>query len=227
MSTAGIMHSASSVTSETAAIYLADDMTIPEKMSGLLLKTTPRMLAFLDARIPDHKYRECFPAALLEEHLLGATELEDLLWGTSVYFPPKPIKEVDEKYAESMRILREKLEEADYQKMVDGPPISSLADSRNDLRELRNQLSTIVNVMLSIFSAAMASWYWTSQWTTPGRVLASLGSAIGLGAIETFLYFRYRVKIQQGIQYDARMEMQSKVGDKVKIRRQRRHNRTH
>lgn len=186
----------------------------PRALKELLLTTTPALLSIFDEQMPEHKFTNYFPVSLLEDASLGLTNLDDLLRGTKIYMAPKPAKVIDEKYAESRRLLRERLEEESYQRMVEGPSVSSLADNRNDLRELRNQLSTIVNVIISIFTAAMASWYWTSRWSTGGRVLTSLGSAIALGAIETFLYYRYRVKIEQGRAHEARIvsHLSSKLG---------------
>lgn len=179
--------------------------------SMLLLKTTPLLRKYFDEHIPKHTYQEAFPASLLDDSSLGLSDLKTLLQGTRVYFQPKPDKVVNEQYQERMRLLRERLDEESYQRMVSGGTNFALAETRNDLRELRNQLSTIVNVIISIFTAAMASWYWTTSWTTGSRVLSALGSAIGLGAIEAFLYFRYRAKIEQGKHFEAQTKSRSRV----------------
>lgn len=110
-----------------------------------------------------------------------------------------------------MTALRHRMDEQDYQSLVSVDPHSSLADTRTELRELRNQLSTIVNILISIFTAAMAAWFWTPHWRVGHRVLCALGSAIGLGAIEAFLYFRFLVKIEQGKEYDAKQTRGSTV----------------
>ncbi|ORY87550.1 endoplasmic reticulum-based factor for assembly of V-ATPase-domain-containing protein [Protomyces lactucae-debilis] len=122
-----------------------------------------------------------------------------------------------------METLAQQLHERDYQALLqDGslhrPLLSggNLAESAEDLRNLRNQLSTIVNVGLSIMTAAMAAWFWLSSWSLPTRVLACLGSALGLGCIEVFLYLRYVTKVDQAKAYDKRLPSNSKVKVKQK-----------
>lgn len=169
---------------------------------GLSFCMTPALLETLNTLLPDHTYDTHVPISILLDPKLGIGDLQSLLRGTKVWFPPKVAPVVNVDYQARMQRLREMLEERQYQSMVHTPVDSSLASSRGELRELKNQLSTIVNIFISIFTAAMASWYWTPHWRPGSRVLAAFGSALGLGAIEAFLYFRYLAKIELSKRHD-------------------------
>lgn len=167
----------------------------------LCLVITPKLRQAIDIAIPGHEYTDHVPVSVLLQYNLATRET---LRGSRVYHPPKQPKPVNVEYQARMAALRETLEEREYQSIIASPVSSSLASTNTELRELRNQISTILNVLISIFTAAMAAWYWTPHWRVGSRVLASLGSAIGLGSIEAFLYFRYLAKIEQSREYEER-----------------------
>lgn len=184
---------------------------IERSTSALYFQTTPELLLELDNRMPGHRYQIKFPSNLITDPIHGLTDLKSLMRGIKVYHTPKAPRPVNADYEARMQALRDRLEEQSYQSLVQDTAHSALADTRSELRELKNQLSTVINVLISIFTAAMASWYWTPSWPVGSRVLASLGSAIGLGAIEAFLYFRYLAKIQQSNQREAKIKSRSRA----------------
>ncbi|CCG81534.1 protein of unknown function [Taphrina deformans PYCC 5710] len=191
-----------------------------DQIMSLRLRTTPQLLKVFDEKIPNHKYQTSFPTSILSENSLNLQNLTSLLQGTSIYIAPNPPKEINHAHEARMEELRQRLAEQDYQSLVATDPRSSLAESSSELRLLKNQISTIVNVLISIVTAAMAAWYWTPHWRTGDRVLASFGAAIMLGSIEAFLYFRYLAKIEQGKEFDAsrssEVKVKRRVGDRKK-----------
>jgi hypothetical protein len=181
------------------------------------LVLTDKLRHALDEQMPGHGYTTHVPhTALSELH-----DLQSLLKGSRIHVSPpaEPSQEEAERkrvFRASMDTLAESLKERDYQAMLNaqgmtGPLLSSgnLTESSADLRILRNQISTIANVALSIFTAAMAAWYWLASWPLPHRILACLGSALALGCIEVLLYLRYVTKVDQAKAYDKRIPSRS------------------
>lgn len=197
-----------------------------EKADGLRLCTTPALLAVFDEKLPGHGYGTSFPATLLLDP--SFTGLADLLAGTSVY-ADKTVQadEPDTGHRERMKAVEAELSESSYQALVaprdtlspSGLTIASLLEPSSadgsraaEGRRLRNQVSTIVNIAISMMTAAMAAWYWTPQGVgLPKRVLVCFASAVALGAAEVFLYLRYLVKIDQGRQYDLNVTRREKL----------------
>lgn len=180
---------------------------------SLHLRTTPALLAVFDEKLPEHKYETSFPAKILSDASFSG--LASLLTGTAVYFPRLTETNQDEGggYRARMRALEASLAEASYQSLVapretvsaSGLTIASSCDTsdKEDERREKNQISTMINIAISMMTAAMAAWYWTPQGVSlPKRVLICFASAIALGAAEVFLYLRYLVKIDQGREYD-------------------------
>lgn len=193
--------------------------------SSLLFATTPALRAVFDERMPGHDYETSFPAALLLDPVMADVPvLSRLLRGTSVVHPI-PLREENEEQKRRMAALEADLSESSYQSLVSpretlsasGLTIASVLpsttdrDDRKQARLMRNQMSTIVNIAISMVTAAMAAWYWTpAQVGLPQRVLVCFASAIALGAAEVFLYVRYLVKIEQARDYDATITKQEK-----------------
>lgn len=163
---------------------------------------TPELLQILNNKLPEHGYHDAVPIKVLLNPELELTNLPKLLNGVKLLYRPKAIPAVNEAHRTRMRQLKVALEEQQYQAMIAQSANSSLAETRQELRIVKNQISTVINVLISIFTAAMAAWYWTTSWTTGNRVLAALMSSIVLGAIETFLYMRYLSKIDMHKEYN-------------------------
>lgn len=181
------------------------------KESSLHLRTTPKLLSIFDQCLPGHQYQTIFPYSILSDERLALHNLQDLLQGSSIYYAPKPEKAHNPVYERYMTTLRRAMDERDYQDMIEAKSSSVLAETRVELRSLKNQLSTIVNVLISIFTAAMAAWFWTPSWRISNRVIACLAAAVVLGAIETFLYLRYLQKIEQSRRHEAGKTAKSRV----------------
>ena len=170
------------------------------------IASTPALLGLLNEKLPGHQYRETVPLKVLLDPQLELKNVSELIRGSRILHAPKVEVQVNAAHRARMKQLQLSLEEKEYQDMIKQESRSSLAETQQELKMLKNQLSTVINVGISIFTAAMAAWYWTASWSTSQRVLASLLSSVALGAIETFLYFRYLAKIDMQKAYSAKTD---------------------
>ncbi|KAK9450221.1 endoplasmic reticulum-based factor for assembly of V-ATPase-domain-containing protein [Limtongia smithiae] len=128
----------------------------------------------------------------------------NLLVGTEVYIPPKPAKKADPEYDARMKMLRARLEEQEYQSMiVDSIPEGTTGFMETfDTKELKQQLSVIVNVLFSVVSVAFAVWTWGgANLSTGKRLLLSMFAGAVVLIAEVTLYIGYVQRIQ-----DAKIE---------------------
>ncbi|KAK6197317.1 endoplasmic reticulum-based factor for assembly of V-ATPase-domain-containing protein [Scheffersomyces amazonensis] len=143
------------------------------------------------------------------------TNLLQLLSKTSLYIPNKnPVEEniiKTPEFIKSMELLRLKAKEEEYQRLVNpSPEYSTLYEQ--DLsnkeyisparahKELKSQLTTIVNIFVSVASVVYAIWYWTkSSWNLPDsyRVLLCIFFGLLILVAEVVVYMGYLNKIEE------------------------------
>lgn len=126
-----------------------------------------------------------------------------------------------------MERLRREAQEQEYNKLINPTPeYNTLYDNStidtSELtpaqfhKELKNQLTTIVNILISVASVAYAVWYWTgSSWGLQDsyRVLVSLFFGLLVLVAEVVVYLGYLNKVE-----DARIREQKKKEVKKVIR---------
>ncbi|ANB15984.1 Vph2p [Sugiyamaella lignohabitans] len=134
--------------------------------------------------------------------------LAALVKGTYVYNPPKPpAPPKSEEFLKQMERLRNEEAEREYQRMINPElalAISSGSESvpsiGQEAKQLKEQLSAIVNIMVSVASVAAAIWYWSGSsagFSTPTRTLLSLFGAITVLIAEVVVYLRYKVRVEE------------------------------
>lgn len=108
-----------------------------------------------------------------------------------------------------MEKLRLQEKENEYQRLVNpAPQYSTLYENSAapDItpamasKELKNQITTIVNILISVASVAYAIWYWTeSSWKLPDsyRILLCLFFALLVLVAEVVVYLGYLNKIEE------------------------------
>ncbi|KAK9453947.1 endoplasmic reticulum-based factor for assembly of V-ATPase-domain-containing protein [Dipodascopsis uninucleata] len=147
--------------------------------------------------------------------------LTSLLKGTSIYIPPKPVKKVDPEYAARMNRLRAAMEEQDYQNMIASaiPELNSQFGDPLEKKELKNQISVIINVLFSVVSVGFAIWTWAAaNYDTGKRLLLSLfGSFIVLIA-EVTLYMGYIQRIKDAKELEMKKKEIKKIVNQVELR---------
>lgn len=112
-------------------------------------------------------------------------------------------------FIESMKKLRLKYKEEEYQRMVNPNPIyDTLYDNMfveplspaQAHKELKNQITTIINIMISVGSVVYAVWYWTDssmKMQDSYRVLLCLFFGILILVAEVVVYLGYLNKIEE------------------------------
>jgi hypothetical protein len=130
--------------------------------------------------------------------------LSKLVVNLSIYHPPKaqPVPKTAE-YLKLMEQLRLQQQEREYQELV-GTSFKSEADRVETpgamVKEVKEQLSTIVNVLLSVFSVGYAVWYWSgtsTHWALPTRTLMSVFASLLVVVAETGVYLGYKYRISE------------------------------
>ena len=129
-------------------------------------------------------------------------------------------------FLKSMERLRLEAKEQEYRKLINPTPqFSTLYEEKLDehdltpqqaAKELKNQLTTIVNIIISVVSVAYAIWYWTeTSWGLPlsYRVLLSVFFGILVLVAEVVVYMGYLNKIE-----DARTRERKKKEVKKVVR---------
>lgn len=63
--------------------------------------------------------------------------------------------------------------------------------SISEKKEIKEQLTAIINVLVSMVAVAFAFWYWCSSWKITSRLLMSLFGGLVTAVAEVFLFGRY------------------------------------
>lgn len=92
-----------------------------------------------------------------------------------------------------MQKLRVRYEEEEYQGMIASatPELASSFLEPFEKKELKQQVSVIINVLFSVFSVGFAAWYWASRMDTGKRLLLALFSGLIVLIAEVGLYMGY------------------------------------
>jgi hypothetical protein len=113
-------------------------------------------------------------------------ELSDLTSNLEFYQEPKKAKTYDQKFQRQLDHLRAKLEEEEYQSMIDkdhqfGESNADNVTPAEMAKEVKNQITAIANILLSVVSVAYAVWYWSNSsgyFSIGARVLMCLFFAL-------------------------------------------------
>ncbi|KAK8087837.1 hypothetical protein PG997_002798 [Apiospora hydei] len=156
--------------------------------------------------------------------------LEGLLRGATVYIPPPPPKpEPTPQYKALMERLRRDEEERSYERMLkagptretfsqrfpNAPPLSLVESfaaanrphQKSDLgeetisqEEIQQQVTLIINFLISIAGCAAALWIAAQWWSTPARLFLALGGSIVVAIAEVAVYNAYQWRMAKGDQ---------------------------
>lgn len=159
----------------------------------VLLKTTETIRTLLDSKTLGDSIDSKELIALAREWDIP---LNHVLRGTSVYIRPKERSRPNPEYRKMMEQLRLQLAEKEYQAMVSHEARIGLLDKQN-MKEIKSQLSVVINVLLSVGAVGLAAWYWTERWESANRVLACFVAAIVTAIAEVGIYLGYIDRIEQ------------------------------
>ena len=137
--------------------------------------------------------------------------LLDLIKLTKLHIPTikEPEKPKTKEFLESMRILRLKAKEQEYQNLITpAPAFTTLYEPDPESKmtigqahkELKTQMTTIVNILISVASVLYAVWYWTDSSMNikvSHRVLISLFFGILVLVAEVVVYLGYLNKVEE------------------------------
>ncbi|RFU33483.1 hypothetical protein B7463_g2910, partial [Scytalidium lignicola] len=146
--------------------------------------------------------------------------LEALLQGSNIYIPPPPPKpEPTSEYKALMARLRAEEEARTYEKMTTSSfpsnssfpssspfpnskpslhpafatpiPAADLGDSDLMYADINRQLTTILNILISIACCAVAIWIAARWWSTPARLALSMSGSLLVGVAEVVVFGGY------------------------------------
>lgn len=151
---------------------------------------------------------------------IGNYTLRDLVRGSEVYIPPKPIPPPkSKKFLEQMEQLRKKAQEDEYKALLGKDVDLYHGDYEHmtpgqEVKVVREQLSTIINILISVASVAWALWFWTgsSGYSDAARTLICVLGGLLVLVADVVVYLGYQNKIETAKEVE-----QKKVEKKVVI----------
>ncbi|CAI5757189.1 unnamed protein product [Candida verbasci] len=136
------------------------------------------------------------------------------------------VRPKSKQFIKQMERLRLEEKEREYKRLINPPPEyntlyelkleDELITPQQAHKELKNQLTTIVNIMVSVGSVSYAIWYWTkSSWglKESSRVLVTIFFGLLILIAEVVVYLGYINKIE-----DARTKERKKKEIKKVLR---------
>ncbi|KAG7881581.1 hypothetical protein KL905_000935 [Ogataea polymorpha] len=142
-----------------------------------------------------------------------------LIKDLSPYFdvPPQTPKSPD--FLRQMEELKARQEELEYQKLVGSLPGQiGRPSALQEAKEVKHQVTTIVNVLISVVSVAYAVWYWTGSvnlFNDATRVLLALFAAILVLVAEVVVFGGYLRRVDEAKQRERRKKEVRKVVNSV------------
>lgn len=135
----------------------------------------------------EHKWID--HAAALKVAKAASVPLHQLLQGSGAYVAqPQPAPKTEE-YKKLMAKLREEAAATDYEKLVGGKKEEN--PKMRISREVNDQLTAVINILISIAAVTWAFWYWCSSWEPGLRVLMSLFGGAVTAVAEVVVFARY------------------------------------
>lgn len=148
--------------------------------------------------------------------------LVQLTRGLKVYTPPASKKHYTPEFQSQLDQLRVRLEEQEYQDLINRGKYKLDEDyvSPSEFaKEVKNQITTIVNILVSVVSVVYAIWYWTDnyQFNAGYRVLLCLFFGILVLVAEVVVFNAYIRKIDEARVKESKKKEIKKVIDTVII----------
>lgn len=153
----------------------------------------------------DHKY-------LVELSKSKGIPLEQLVSGTAVYFEPKPVAKKSQEYLDLMSRLKVMQQEKEYQELIGSNEEEAVIKPGTvDAKALKEEVTTIFNIMISVVAVAWAIWKWTPYWSVQSRTLACLFGSILILVAEVVVYLGYRRRVSAARQTAKELKEKRKV----------------
>ncbi|KAG7830466.1 hypothetical protein KL920_002104 [Ogataea angusta] len=150
--------------------------------------------------------------------LISSTDLV-LIKDLSPYFDTPPRTPKSPEFLRQMEELKARQEELEYQKLVGSLPGQLGRPSvLQEAKEVKHQVTTIVNVLISVVSVAYAVWYWTGSvnlFNDATRVLLALFASILVLVAEVVVFGGYLRRVDEAKQRERKKKEVRKVVDSV------------
>lgn len=129
-------------------------------------------------------------------------ELSELTKNLQIYIPPPPKSSYTPEFAAQLAKLKIIQQEQEYQELINKGNYKFDKDyiSPSEFaKEVKNQITTIVNILVSVLSVVYAIWYWTDnyQFNQGTRVLLCLFFGILILVAEVVVFNSYIRKIDE------------------------------
>lgn len=164
-------------------------------------------------------------------------DIKHLLTPLEFQFKPKrqPGSNYSPEFKKQLNSLKYKLEEKEYQDMIkEEPLVKNIHDSRIDNpdainmtpsqmnKQIREQITTVFNILLSVVSVVFAIWYWSgssSRFSVEIRILLCLFFGILVLLAEVVVYNGYLQKLDESKVKERSKREKKKVIKTIKIGR--------
>jgi len=115
-----------------------------------------------------------------------------LLEGSQIHLPQKPRRERNPEHEARMEGLRRRMEQQEYAAMTGQPQATPDAPlMKDEMRQIRQQMTLVVNVLVSVFATAFVTWFFSAAWSPEVRILLCLITALVVLVAEVGLYTIY------------------------------------
>lgn len=149
--------------------------------------------------------------------------LTKLLKGLKPYNEPiKPKRQYTPEFQAQLNQLQRKLDEQEYQELINRGKYKLDEDyiSPSEFaKEVKSQITTIINILVSVLSVVYAIWYWTDnyQFNQAYRVLLCLFFGILVLVAEVVVFNSYIRKIDEAKTKEQKKKEVKKIIDTVII----------
>ncbi|KTW27667.1 hypothetical protein T552_02107 [Pneumocystis carinii B80] len=143
--------------------------------------------------------------------------LDYILRGTYIYHEKKTQKNnTKQNHLLKMHSIAQ---EIDYQRLIGihDPYYKNKELSKTELRLIKNQIFTIINILVTIFSIIIAIWIWCKNWNIPMRIIAALSSGILIAIAEIVLYNHYLSSIKKRQDFQRNKPIKKEIINSIKF----------
>lgn len=216
----------------------------------LLLTTTPAIKAALDSYYSSHKSASCTSDSVSNGELVPVdspcisranllflsrktnTPLHILTRNTSVYTQPAaPAQPKTPEYLALMAKLRRQQEETEYYDLLGGAANSRAlgydAATGDDeltpgqqIKVVREQITTIFNIAISGAAVAYAAWYWSAvyaNWSVARRTLLAVFAFLLTVLAEVVVYLGYLRRVEDAKLKERKLKEKKEVLNSVEL----------
>ncbi|EGC38832.1 hypothetical protein DICPUDRAFT_75603 [Dictyostelium purpureum] len=155
-------------------------------------------------------YNDLKEISTISKNTKNIIYLQDLLKGSSIYYPPKIVQPPTPEQIAKKQYLEKISKEYEYSKMIKN--ISKKDEDKNELASFKTQLSIAVNILVTFFTLLVVGMYLGNKWLNSLVKGMIVGLVFGIGGVaaEVWLF------VLRGTEHELGKEKSKKTEEKIK-----------